>query len=280
MGEIIWVRTSRVMEEAGGRLAEAIARICLHQGSVRLAIPGGSALEAFGHARKSLGRTDWASLRLTWVDERCVPFSHRDSNRGEAYRRGVLKATDPLELELPLFLEGESPQEACARVQGVLETSFGGGLDLALLGLGEDGHIASLFPGHPWRPLSALVQAVEDSPKPPACRISLSLPLLAAAECILAVSGESKRGALERLLQEDPALPGSSLGKLTVITDLELQTGCPGSAWTPRGGQRGDKGPASNRATHDWEQAPVEPAIGGKRAKIEQAVPPLRQRGA
>lgn len=226
MAKIALVQTSRVAEEAGRRLSAAITRIRNQRGFVRLAIPGGSALVALEHARYHLGRDDWEGLHLTWIDERCVPFSHGASNRGEAYRSGVLDTSDPAGLELPLFLDDEQPKEACARVHSVLQASFGGALDVALLGMGEDGHIASLFPGHDWAPGPALVQVVEDSPKPPSLRITLSLSLLASVpESILVVSGEAKRWALQRLLQGDSTLPGSALPNLTVITDLDVPRG-------------------------------------------------------
>lgn len=222
MAEITLVRCPQVAREAGRWLGAALARIQARQGRVRLAIPGGSALAALQSLRPELGRDRWASLHLTWTDERCVPFAHPDSNRGEAYRRGILDPADPPASELPLFLDGETPAQACARVAAALRADFGGGLDLLLLGLGEDGHIASLFPGRELR--TEPVQAVTDSPKPPAERISLGLPLLATAEeAVLAVSGEGKREALARLLRRDPALPGSALSRLTVITDLDLE---------------------------------------------------------
>ncbi len=202
--------------EAARLLAEAIA---LQAGQVRLAVAGGSVAPVLGAARRNLGPELWKRVRLTWVDERCVPFAHPDSNRGAAYRDGHLDPADPPGLELPLFLDGENPEEACERVQSAFQRDFQDRLDVLLLGLGEDGHIASLFPGRVLR--EAIVFAVADSPKPPAARITFALPVLiqAPAALMLAV-GSSKLEALQRLQRGDPALPASRLQHLNVITDL------------------------------------------------------------
>jgi len=206
------------------RLARALERIDAQRGPARLAVAGGSAAAALGALRRGLRAGVWGRLRLTWVDERCVPFADAESNRGAAYRAGHLDPADPPGLELPLFLDGEQPAAAAARVAAALAGPFQGGLDALLLGLGEDGHIASLFPGRPFRrPGDPLAFAVLDSPKPPACRITLSLALLATASYpVLLASGAGKRTALERLAQGDPALPGSALEALTVVTDQEV----------------------------------------------------------
>jgi 6-phosphogluconolactonase len=154
------------------------------------------------------------------VDERCVPLADPQSNRGSAYREGQLDPTDPPALELPLYLDGETPPGACARVAAALHGPFQGGLDVLLLGMGEDGHIASLFPGRPFeRTGGPPVFAVPDSPKPPPRRITLALSMLASAEsAVLVATGPAKRAALERLVQGDPALPASALEGLTVVS--------------------------------------------------------------
>ena len=186
----------------------------------RLAVSGGSAAAVLGLVRQALGPR-WGQVRLTWVDERQVPFLDPASNRGEAYRQGFLDPQQPPALELPLFLDGETGPEACRRVAAALGRDFGGGLDVLLLGLGEDGHSASLFPGGPWP--EAQVHTVEDSPKPPSARITLGLGLLAAAPAaVLLALGWPKAPAIRRLLKADPALPASALAHLTVVTDLDL----------------------------------------------------------
>lgn len=188
----------------------------------RLAVSGGSAAAVLGLARRALG-PHWRQVRLTWVDERRVPFADADSNRGEAYRLGHLDPADPPAAELPLYLDGETADEACRRVDAALDGTFGGGLDVLLLGLGEDGHSASLFPGRAWP--AARVHSVDASPKPPPGRMTLGRDLLAAAPAaILMASGEAKAPALRRLIQGDPALPASGFQGLTVVTDLRGET--------------------------------------------------------
>ncbi|NNL66442.1 MAG: 6-phosphogluconolactonase, partial [Myxococcales bacterium] len=88
---------------------------------------------------------------------------------------------------------------------------------------GEDGHVASLFPGRAV-PRGASVAFVADSPKPPAERVTLTRALLESARTsVLVAAGEAKRAALERLLTGDPELPAQGLPGLVVVTDLELE---------------------------------------------------------
>ena len=219
--ELEITRTRDPAGTAGFLLADAVTAVDRARGAPRLAIPGGSALAALGAAQERLGER-WSHVRLTWVDERCVPFEDAESNRGAAYRAGWLGARHPPARELPLFLDGEQGDEAVARVTAGLAETFEGALDVVLLGVGEDGHVASLFPG--WSaPAGAQVALVSASPKPPPRRITLTRPMLATARhAILLAAGERKRTALDRLVSGDRSLPAHGLPGLTVVTDLDL----------------------------------------------------------
>jgi 6-phosphogluconolactonase len=211
------VRSDHPAFAASELLVEAISRV---PDAPRLAIPGGSAVAALGPAREKLGRA-WAHVRLTWVDERCVRLADAASNRGSAYRAGALDADAPPALELPLFCDGETGAQAVARVESALDRGFGGALDVLLLGMGEDGHVASLFPGR--QPDGVRVAHVTASPKPPPERITLIRSFLGTAgETVLLAAGESKRAALLRLLRGDAALPAHGLAGLAVVTDLAV----------------------------------------------------------
>lgn len=203
-------------------LVQALASADSERGCARLAIPGGSALRAVGAARARLGSA-WSRVVLTWVDERCVPFADADSNRGAAYRAGALDERDPPAELLPLFEDGERGEEAVERVEAALDVRFGGALDVVLLGLGEDGHVGSLFPGTP-ESANARVAFVRSSPKPPAERLTLTRRMLATARrTILIATGEPKRLAIERVLSADAALPATGLPNLVVVTDLHFR---------------------------------------------------------
>jgi 6-phosphogluconolactonase len=189
----------------------------------RFAIAGGSVLRALGVIRQKLGNDRFRQVRLCWADERCVPFNHTDSNRGAAYRDGYLEESAPPKFELPLYLDGETPPDACARVSAQLSDVFENGVDVSLLGLGEDGHIASLFPGHIALESSATVVAVASSPKPPPSRISLTLRTLNTARTtVILATGEAKRYAIQRLLSRDTSVPAAQLSRVYVVTDLEI----------------------------------------------------------
>ncbi|MBY0398816.1 6-phosphogluconolactonase [Myxococcota bacterium] len=185
---------------------------------IRLAISGGSALDVVLRAAPLAGPL-WRRVALTWVDERCVPLEDPESNRGEAMRRGL---PAPARI-VPLLEDGEAPEAAVARYARCYAEELGGGLDLVVLGMGPDGHVASLFPGGPWAQ-GGVVEFVADSPKPPARRLTLTRGVLSAAHrTLLFATGESKRGALERLLRGDPSLPATGLSGLVVVTELAVR---------------------------------------------------------
>ena len=221
MAEVTLIVTERPLEVAAGLVSGALERCGK---GARLGIPGGSALGVLRLVREALPPALWASLKLTWVDERLVKTSDAASNRGEAFHGGSLSKEQPVALELPLVLDGESAERAVERVSEQFARDFGGALDVALLGLGEDGHVASLFPGHLALSSAAPVVALANSPKPPSGRVTLTLPVLArpGLERIIVAMGSGKRDALQRLMAGDENIPAARLGRVTVVTDQTL----------------------------------------------------------
>ena len=160
---------------------------------------------------------------MTWVDERCVAWAHANSHQGAANLAGHLDALAPPFMELPLFRDGETPQPAWPRAAAVLTESIHDALDVVLLGMGEDGPVASLFPGHRALTAPGVVLVVEDSPKPPPVRVTLTLSMVTTASTVVLLArGAAKRPALARLLAGDAMLPASHLPNLVIITDQEI----------------------------------------------------------
>jgi 6-phosphogluconolactonase len=165
-------------------------------------------------------RLPWPSVFVYWSDERQVPLDDPASNYAMA--RAALLDHVPIPPGQVFPLVGD-PMPAMGRVPK--DPQGRPRFDLIHLGLGEDGHTASLFPGHPaLEEQRAFVTAVHDAPKPPPERLTLTLPVLNAARAVLfMVQGASKREALARVLRRDPALPASRVqpvdGELLFIVD-------------------------------------------------------------
>ncbi len=191
--ELLVASESHLAVEARLRLMRSAGEALEARGAFHIAVPGGSVATLLfpSFAEASL---DWSRVHVWWVDERLVPQSHPDSN---------FKAAQELWLsKVPAVAH---PFHSASEYEAKLPRP----LDVALLGVGPDGHVASLFPGHPGldeKKKRAL--AVDDSPKPPPRRLTLSLPELCSAyEVWVMVAGQAKAKMLAEALRPDSQLP-------------------------------------------------------------------------
>jgi len=188
------------------QLAQEFERLIAKQGKVSLAIPGG---RSPGPLLKELARACEAKvadqLFLYWVDERCVPEGHSDRNDAATLAFWREGGKDPAYIRT-MAAERENLQAACDDYTAQLQNDgFGSGLDVAILGIGEDGHFASLFPNHEKLQEQAITFYLEDSPKPPPKRLSLSLPFIAAAKKIVILILGSAKGEMLKKAMTGPS---------------------------------------------------------------------------
>jgi 6-phosphogluconolactonase len=180
-----------------------------------IALPGGSVASAFFPTLATLA-VDWTRIEVFWIDERAVPPDHPDSNVGLASRLLLNPARVPAARIHRMHGELPDLDQAARRATDELKSIAGDPphLDLAIVGVGDDGHVASIFAGSAGlQPCPLPVVAVYDSPKPPARRLTLTLPVLAGAGLVIvaafgASKAEAMRGALE---QSDSATPVARL---------------------------------------------------------------------
>jgi 6-phosphogluconolactonase len=191
---------------AAARLITALVDAQAARGVASLVLTGGRTGNAvLEHVRDSPARdaVDWSQVEFYWGDERFLPSGHADRN--ETQNRAALLdhvAVDPSRVHVMEPSDGrfgDDPDAAAsdyARVIG--STAF----DVLLLGVGEEGHTASIFPDSPAvHELSLSVVAVRDCPKPPSTRVSLTLPAIRRARQVwLMTTGEAKADPVSRAL--------------------------------------------------------------------------------
>ncbi|KAF1712381.1 6-phosphogluconolactonase [Pseudoxanthomonas kalamensis DSM 18571] len=192
--------------EVAARLRAALAE----RGTARLALSGGSTPARFLRAL-SRQPLDWAALTVTLVDERWVGEDNPRSNAA-LVRGQLLQGPAAAARFLPLHLDRPAPEDALADLQAALDPYLP--LDVAVLGMGPDGHTASYFPGgdclaaalDPATPATLSPMRAAGAGEP---RITLTLPVLAAAGFrVLHIEGEPKRQVLEAACAGPaPALP-------------------------------------------------------------------------
>ena len=164
---------------------------------------------------------DWTGVHLWYGDERCVPFDDPDSNHGQVKER--LRAPGAIWHPMPATM---GPAEGAIEYGRELGATV---LDVCHLGLGPDGHTASLFPHAPELMATHVAVGVTESPKPPPNRITLSLPKInGSRRIVLLVTGEGKFGALGRTRGPESAETPASLldrDRLTILADRAASGG-------------------------------------------------------
>jgi 6-phosphogluconolactonase len=201
-----------VIRDSAG-LAESLAVLLTREAesalaaraSFSVALSGGSVATSF-FPRLARLPVDWSRTDFFWCDERAVPPTDPESNYAAARVLWLEPAGVPAARVHRMPADAPDLATAARGYERELVRALGETprLDLVLLGVGPDGHVASLFPGH--RTLGEeqrLVLAVEDSPKPPPRRLTLSLPPLTAARLVVvAALGAAKAEVVQEALED------------------------------------------------------------------------------
>jgi 6-phosphogluconolactonase len=216
---------------AGWLLAEALAK----QGVFAIALSGGSTPRQLYRCLAEppcLTAFPWQRTHWFWGDERFVPHDDERSNYRMAKEALLSRVPIPADNIHPVPTEGVSPNEAAAAYAHSLKSFYGSEhldpsrplFDVTLLGLGPDGHTASLFPGSPaLEERAAWVAAVTGPGAEP--RLTLTLPALnSSRHVVFLVAGEEKRAMLNRLRGGDANVPAANVqpvGSLHIFCDAE-----------------------------------------------------------
>jgi 6-phosphogluconolactonase len=209
-------RDQEVLAKAvAARLVTGLVDVQAARGGGHLVLTGGgvgiAVLEELA-ATPARDAVDWRNLDIWWGDERFLPAGHEERNETAA-RRALLDRvdTDPKRVHpMPSSDQGESPEDAAERYAAELRAATRPddhgpvpSFDVLMLGLGPDGHVASLFPGMPALYEQRPVVAVRGAPKPPPIRLTLTLPAIQKArEVWIIAAGESKAKAARLALSD------------------------------------------------------------------------------
>lgn len=221
-----------VAASAASEIARLLEAAREQRGVAHLALSGGNTPK---RTYELLAQTleEWDAVEVWFVDERCVAPEHEQSN----YRLAAETLLVPAGIvgqRVHRMLGELGPQEGAHRYCEELRALRGTAIDVAVLGIGPEAHIASLFPHSPALTVTdELCVGIADSPKPPPQRITLTLPMLRAArQCLVIATGEEKTGAISGMLgAPSESVPASLLApeRLSVIVD-EAASGAPGGA--------------------------------------------------
>ena len=213
------VRTSPSRAELATAVATALLARLVHvqsEGRVpQVGLTGGSIADELHRevARLSPGSgVDWSRVVLWWGDERWLPAGSEDRNEVQAHAAFITDVgVDPAHVHaMPASDAGLTLAEAALAYSETIREHGAGSFDVLMLGVGPDGHVASLFPGHPAAVVrDAITVPVEESPKPPPERISLTFEAMERSDAVWFVAaGADKAGAVAAAMS-GPAEIGS-----------------------------------------------------------------------
>ena len=189
------------------------------RGTFRVSLSGGStpkALFALLASDEFVGRFPWAQVSWYWGDERFVPCDHPESNYGMTRKAMLDKAPVPAANVHPVPTDG-SPEDAAARYERTLQAAYGAAMldparplfDITLLGLGPDGHTASLLPGEPvLGERKRWVAAVSHGR--PEVRITMTYPVIESSRYVaFLVAGKEKAAILKPIRASGSTVPAA-----------------------------------------------------------------------
>lgn len=213
--QIITKNLDAIAELAAKMVVESLGKAITTHGTATWVIAGGTSPMAAYRilTEKYLDVIDWSKVQFIIGDERITSFDHSDSNWTQVEGAFLRHIASPAS-SIGRPATESNTEKAAAQYQAALmclpQTKLNiPRFDHVWLGLGEDGHTLSLFPGHAsLDPTDQLVIPVHDSPKPPSNRISLSLSALrGTSTCLILAGGANKAAVIARALSGDMALP-------------------------------------------------------------------------
>ncbi len=210
---VILASREELVEAAAKMITQKLSAMSNSSKEFHLALTGGTVgtltLEALADKTKSM---DLSRLHIWWVDERYVPRNSSERNELQA-RNAWLSSSDVQETNIHAFPADETNSiEDSARSFASHIESIEPKFDLVLLGMGEDGHVASLFPGSTAAAFGEWVIVEKNSPKPPRLRLSLSMKAInSSREVFFLVSGSEKAQAVSDVISGVGNLPAQSV---------------------------------------------------------------------
>ncbi len=213
----VFTDAERLAEGAARRIVSILDMVLDARPRASFVLTGGSTpADTYRHLADRLhDAIDWKRVDLFWGDERFVPHDHEDSNYRMAAET-LLEGIRPAGV-FPIPTKHESPGAAAEAYERILHDYFGSeepAFDLTLLGMGADGHVASLFPGAPELEERQRLVVASTAPDYLAVRdrISLTFRALNASRSVLfLVSGTKKRDAVRKALNRDPSIPAGRI---------------------------------------------------------------------
>jgi len=216
----IYAKRDELSVALSAHVVHLAAMAAAEKGRFCVALSGGSLMDIISPRLGSnplRDKVDWSIWHVFWADERWVPWSSSESNYGLAKRRFFNRVSIP-DGQIHAADDSLNPSETAQAYESTLAKVFQPGagrvprFDLMLLGVGEDGHTASLFPNHPaLHETRRWVVPVLGAPKPPRIRITMTLPMINNARNVVFVAaGPGKAKMLSKVLDpraQQPELP-------------------------------------------------------------------------
>ena len=201
----IYSDAAKLQSEVCDFVAAAAKKAIESSGHFSVGLSGGSVAKIISQGLRGRSDIDWSKWHVFYCDERVVPFTSEDSTHAFIKRELLDKVALPQEniyaIDPSLDAQGAA-EDYIRKIRKLYPGEGYPSFHLLLLGMGPDGHTCSLFPGHAGLQAKEVVIPITDSPKPPPQRITLTVPVLNSAKCLIVIStGASKADAVKGCLE-------------------------------------------------------------------------------